>query len=151
VSTSALPCRSSARLKHKPVPMTTVCRAREYKAYQNDAAHGCLAAGITSETLALHGVNAPTLQSFFNYCLLAVTFGTARAAERRPLQRPWWQYAALAVLDVEANYLVTKAYQYTSITSVTLLDCFTIPTVMLLSWLVLKSRWAPSYQAVLHT
>ncbi len=47
-------------------------------------------------------------------------------------------YLALAVLDVEGNYLVTKAYQYTSITSVTLLDSTTIPAVMLLSWLVFR-------------
>jgi solute carrier family 35 protein F1/2 len=44
----------------------------------------------------------------------------------------------LAVLDVEGNYLVTKAYQFTSITSVTLLDSMTIPAVMVLSWVVFR-------------
>jgi hypothetical protein len=34
--------------------------------------------------------------------------------------------------------LLLQAYQYTSITSVTLLDCFTIPAVMALSWLILR-------------
>eukprot|EP00775_Hariotina_reticulata_P010273 gene10273-10432_t len=48
-------------------------------------------------------------------------------------RRNWLAFAALAVLDVEANTLVTKAYQYTSLTSVTLLDCFTIPSELLLA------------------
>jgi drug/metabolite transporter (DMT)-like permease len=43
----------------------------------------------------------------------------------------------------EANYLVTKAYQLTSLTSVTLLDCFTVPAVMALSVVVLRRRFAP--------
>lgn len=29
-----------------------------------------------------------------------------------------WQYLLLAFVDVEANYLIVKAYQYTSVTSV---------------------------------
>ena len=33
----------------------------------------------------------------------------------------------LAVVDMEANFLLNKAYRYTSITSVTLLDCASIP------------------------
>jgi drug/metabolite transporter (DMT)-like permease len=37
---------------------------------------------------------------------------------------------------------VTKAYQLTSLTSVTLLDCFTVPAVMALSVVVLRRRFA---------
>jgi solute carrier family 35 protein F1/2 len=58
-------------------------------------------------------------------------------------ERPW-RYLIIAVADLEANYLVVKAYQYTNMTSVQLLDCFTIPCVMLLSLFLLKvaySRW----------
>ncbi|KAF6266814.1 hypothetical protein COO60DRAFT_1697270, partial [Scenedesmus sp. NREL 46B-D3] len=61
------------------------------------------------------------------------------------MTRMWPAFAALALIDVEANVLVVKAYQYTSLTSVTLLDCFTIPSVMLLSWLVLHSRYRPGH------
>mmetsp|Transcript_15455 Transcript_15455/g.24713 ORF Transcript_15455/g.24713 Transcript_15455/m.24713 type:complete len:88 (+) Transcript_15455:133-396(+) len=32
-----------------------------------------------------------------------------------------------ALADVEGNFLLVLAYQYTTITSVQLLDCFTIP------------------------
>jgi drug/metabolite transporter (DMT)-like permease len=58
-----------------------------------------------------------------------------------PSQVPWYVYALLGLIDVEANYLVVRAYQYTSITSVMLLDCFTIPCVLLLTRLILKTRY----------
>lgn len=53
----------------------------------------------------------------------------------------WWKYAILAFFDVEGNYLLVRAYQYTTITSVQLLDCFTVPLVMLLSYFALKRRY----------
>ena len=34
------------------------------------------------------------------------------------LREDGWKYAILALIDVEANYLVVKAYSYTTITSV---------------------------------
>jgi solute carrier family 35 protein F1/2 len=69
----------------------------------------------------------------------------AAAAKWARLRRSWPSFAALALIDVEANVLVTRAYQYTSLTSVTLLDCFTIPVVMLLSWLLLRARYKPGH------
>jgi solute carrier family 35, member F1/2 len=36
---------------------------------------------------------------------------------------------------------VVKAYQYTSLTSVMLLDCWAIPCVILLTWLFLKTKY----------
>lgn len=126
--------------------------------------------GTTSEVLAAAGINAPTTQSFFNYVLLAVTCGavhlrqasaaaradtavhgdlsllnqgrSSRSSGLQLLNNPWWVYLGLAVLDVEGNYLVTRAYQYTSITSVTLLDSTTIPAVMVLSWLIFRHVFA---------
>ena len=63
-------------------------------------------------------------------------------APRPPLlHAPWYAYVLLAVLDVEANFLVLSAYQYTNVTSVTLLDCFTLPAVMMLSALCFKARY----------
>ena len=59
-----------------------------------------------------------------------------------PLLRvSWWKYLLLAFCDVEGNYLLVKAYQYTSITSVQLLDCFTIPVVMILSRILLRTTY----------
>ena len=34
------------------------------------------------------------------------------------LKRKWWKYILLGLADVEANYLIIKAYQYTTLTSV---------------------------------
>lgn len=34
------------------------------------------------------------------------------------LRRRWWRYLLLGLVDVEANYAVVKAYQYTTLTSV---------------------------------
>ncbi|KAI3881347.1 hypothetical protein MKX03_025654 [Papaver bracteatum] len=47
----------------------------------------------------------------------------------------------LALFDVEGNFLVVKAYQYTSLTSVMSLDCWTIPCVILFTWLFLKTKY----------
>ncbi|XP_054806348.1 uncharacterized protein LOC129309029 isoform X2 [Prosopis cineraria] len=48
-----------------------------------------------------------------------------------------WEYCALQ----KATTQVVKAYQYTSLTSVMLLDCWSIPSVMLLTWLFLKTKY----------
>lgn len=55
------------------------------------------------------------------------------------LSIPLWQYFILAACDVEGNFLLVKAYQYTTLTSVQLLDCFTIPVVMILSRVLMKT------------
>lgn len=34
------------------------------------------------------------------------------------LRRKWWKYILLGLADVEANYLIVRAYQYTTLTSV---------------------------------
>ncbi|KAG2438260.1 hypothetical protein HYH02_010959 [Chlamydomonas schloesseri] len=88
----------------------------------------------------------PTTQAFFNYLLLGLTCGGYHLWKRGPrLTNRWYLYLLLAALDVEANFLVTKAYQYTSVTSVTLLDCFTIPAVMALSAAALAARYLPGH------
>ncbi|WOL03655.1 solute carrier family 35 member F1-like isoform X1 [Canna indica] len=97
--------------------------------------------GFTSSELARRGVNAPTSQSFLNYLLLAIFYGALFIHRKRPLQIKWYYYLMLAVVDVEGNYIVVKAYQYTSLTSVMLLDCWTIPCVILLTWLFLKTKY----------
>jgi solute carrier family 35 protein F1/2 len=56
--------------------------------------------------------------------------------------RRWMWFMLLALADVEGNFLLTTAYKYTDITSVMLLDCFTIPCVMLLSRIVLDAKYS---------
>ncbi|KAG0202870.1 hypothetical protein BGX28_004746 [Mortierella sp. GBA30] len=50
-------------------------------------------------------------------------------------------YILFAIVDVEANYFVVKAYHYTSLFSAMLLDSWTIPCVVLLSVLFLKMHF----------
>ncbi|WIA08937.1 hypothetical protein OEZ85_008354 [Tetradesmus obliquus] len=78
-------------------------------------------------------------------CSHALSSTDGSSSHWQRMRKMWPAFAALALIDVEANVLVVKAYQYTSLTSVTLLDCFTIPAVMLLSWLVLHSRYRPGH------
>lgn len=65
-----------------------------------------------------------------NYVLLAIGY---LLLERKPLAVAWWKYVLICIADVEGNYLVVLAYKYTSISSAMLLDCFTIPVVMVCS------------------
>ncbi len=76
--------------------------------------------GTTSGMLVARGINMPTTQAVLNYVLLAVTCGAVhlRAAGPR-LRNPWYVYVLLAALDVEGNYLVTKAYQAGAVAAAT--------------------------------
>ncbi|CAJ1949249.1 unnamed protein product [Cylindrotheca closterium] len=50
-----------------------------------------------------------------------------------PMHKPMWQYCMLALIDLEANVITASAFQYTTLTSITLFDNLAIPTAMLLS------------------
>ncbi|KAM7398857.1 hypothetical protein PAMP_018166 [Pampus punctatissimus] len=109
---------------------------------------------VSSQYLATHfHVNTPMLQSVLNYGLLFATYTTmllCRTGDGNILQilkSRWWKYLLLGLVDVEANYTVVKAYQYTTLTSVQLLDCFVIPVLMILSCWVLKMRYRPVHYA----
>ncbi|CAI0397206.1 unnamed protein product [Linum tenue] len=97
--------------------------------------------GFASSELARKGINAPTSQSFLNYVLLAIVYGGIMLYRREKLKAKWYYYLILGLIDVEANFLVVKAYQYTSLTSVMLLDCWSIPSVMILTWIFLKTKY----------
>ncbi|XP_068433673.1 solute carrier family 35 member F1 [Clinocottus analis] len=106
------------------------------------------AISLTSKFLAedFHA-NTPLFQSFLNYILLFLVYTTTLAVRQGEgnllaiLKRRWWKYMILGLIDIEANYLLLKAYQYTTLSSVQLLDCFVIPVVLLLSWFFLLVRY----------
>lgn len=96
-------------------------------------------------TRSAQHANNPMFLATMNYALLALYFNGKRARSGTlfgPINSPWYWYLIVAFLDVEANVLVTTAYQYTSITSVMLLDCFSIPCTMLLSHFALGARYS---------
>lgn len=70
------------------------------------------------------------------YCYTDVINYSAR------LQIPWYWYVALGFVDVQGNYLVNKAFELSSITSVTLLDCFTVAWVIGLTWYFIGTRYS---------
>uniref|UniRef100_A0A7S1V0K6 EamA domain-containing protein n=1 Tax=Grammatophora oceanica TaxID=210454 RepID=A0A7S1V0K6_9STRA len=49
------------------------------------------------------------------------------------LSAPWWAYLAVALLDVESNYLTMLSFKYTSLSSSTLLNSISVPTTMIFS------------------
>lgn len=92
----------------------------------------------------IHNIRTPCFNAFLMYALLALTFGvhTLRSKNFIPLvKKHGWKYLLVAILDVEGNYLLTKAYAYTTLTSVQLCDSFTIPTVMIISFIFLRVRY----------
>ncbi|XP_061756418.1 solute carrier family 35 member F1 [Nerophis ophidion] len=106
------------------------------------------AIGLTNKYLVddFHA-KTPVFQSFLNYILLFLVYTTTLAVRQGEgnllaiLKQRWWKYMILGFIDIEANYLILKAYQYTTLSSVQLLDCFVIPVVLLLSCFFLLVRY----------
>ncbi|MCP9264130.1 Solute carrier family 35 member F2 [Dirofilaria immitis] len=102
---------------------------------------------VGSQLLSNRRVNTPTAQSFLNYFLLSSIYGTLLVFRKGEnaflpvLRQRGWRYLLLALIDVEANYIIVYAYQFTNLNSIQLLDCSTIPMVLLLSWLFLSTRY----------
>ncbi|KAI7872884.1 hypothetical protein BDF14DRAFT_1749671 [Spinellus fusiger] len=94
-----------------------------------------------------YGLNIPTTQTFLVYVFLALIFNTYGLYKRgfRGWLLQFWRrgipYFFLAFIDVEGNYLVVKSYQYTSLLSAMLLDCWSTPVCMILSVIFLKVRY----------
>ncbi|XP_024987583.1 solute carrier family 35 member F2-like [Cynara cardunculus var. scolymus] len=112
------------------------------------------------------GVNAPFTLAFFSYLAVTSVFGSILLYRRQKLHVSshgnliriceaslsfqndlyffisWYWYVLLAVADVQGGYLVNKAYQFSSITSVTILDCATVVWVIILTWLFLGTKYS---------
>lgn len=67
--------------------------------------------------------------------LIAAFFYTDGDSFLQILKQRWWKYLFLGLADVEANYTIVKAYQYTTLTSVQVRTSFW--TVALITVLVL--------------
>jgi len=57
------------------------------------------------------------------------------------LRAPVAVYFLLAAMEIQASYWTISAFRYTTITSITLLDAISLPTVMILSRFMLKRRY----------
>ncbi|KAF9564121.1 hypothetical protein EC968_004624 [Mortierella alpina] len=92
-------------------------------------------------------VSIPTTQSFLNYFVLGLVYTSITIYKDGVqgwidmMRRRAVYYMLFAIIDVEGNYFVVKAYSYTSLLSAMLLDAWTIPCVVLLSVFFLKMRF----------
>ncbi|XP_072178843.1 solute carrier family 35 member F2-like [Diadema setosum] len=147
-TTEEIPSNYRAKLKKLVSPLFTKSFLKVFLGGQALSLLIC-GTGVTSQILNdSHHVSAPTTQSFANYLLLALVYCTLLCLRKSQdknfytvFTKRWWKYILIAAVDVEANYLVVKAYQYTTITSIQLLDCITIPVVILLSFFILRVRY----------
>ena len=81
------------------------------------------ASGVGGQKLVTAcGVKIAAFQVFLNYILLSIVFTSKLAwtgeATVKLVKERWWKYVIIAAIDVEANYAIYTAYQYTSLTSV---------------------------------
>ena len=69
-----------------------------------------------------YSVRTPCFNAFLMYTLLASTMGLYLLLRGKDvkvmLKTRSWKYFLIAIVDVEANFLLTRAYSYTTLTSV---------------------------------
>ncbi|PVU98068.1 hypothetical protein BB559_001786 [Furculomyces boomerangus] len=92
------------------------------------------------------GISIPTTQSFFLYVLLMVvyvpyTYFKYGLVSLKYFKKIWYWYILLGFVDVEGNYFVVKAYNYTSLLSCALLDVWTLPCVVLLTFVLFRVKY----------
>lgn len=97
---------------------------------------------FSSSLVANLGVDAPLALSFLSYLAVVLVYGSILIYRREKLRVPWYWYALLGFADSQGSVLVNKAYQFTSITSVTILDCWTLAWVIVLTWIFLGARYS---------
>ncbi|KAL4862176.1 hypothetical protein BDV12DRAFT_190593 [Aspergillus spectabilis] len=94
--------------------------------------------------LANKETSIPAFQTFFNYCLLNIIFTSYTIYKYgfkgwlRMLQKRWWKYIILSFCDVEGNYFMVLAYEYTTIMSAQLINFWAIVIVCVVSFLFLR-------------
>ena len=125
--------------------------------------------GACSALLVGRGLKAPALAALCNYLMLAVFYNSLlyfrndSTGQRRGLLALWSspvpdvraletrdnmlvpKFLLFALADVEANYLIARAYQNAPMTNITLLDSLTIPTVVFLSAVFLGVRYSSAH------
>lgn len=97
--------------------------------------------------MAQSGNNTPAFENLMNYALLFLIYtpytiykyGFKKWA--RMIYTRGWKFIIWAFIDVEGNYFVVKAYNYTSLLSCELLDAWAVVVVVILSFTFLKVRY----------
>jgi len=102
---------------------------------------------VTTTELVNRGWTLSTTQGFFTYFSLFITYTPYTIYKYgfkgwgNLILRDGWKYIILAACDVEGNFLVIKAYQYTDLLSCMLLDAWAIPVCLFFSWLYMGTKY----------
>ncbi|KAI0704310.1 hypothetical protein BC835DRAFT_1475204 [Cytidiella melzeri] len=102
---------------------------------------------VTTTELVMRNWSLPTTQTFFLYFSLFVTYTPYTIYQygwkgwARMIKHSGWKYFILAACDVEGNFLVVKAYQYTTLLSCMLLDAWAIPVCILFCWIYMRPKY----------
>jgi len=102
---------------------------------------------VTTTELVNRNWALPTTQTFFLYFSLFVIYTPYTIYQYgfkgwgNMVLRDGWKYFILAACDVEGNFLVVKAYQYTDLLSCMLLDAWAIPVCMFFSWVYMRPKY----------
>jgi len=102
---------------------------------------------VTTTELVNRNWALPTTQTLFLYFSLFVVY-TPYTMYRygfvgwaKMVGRDGWKYLILAACDVEGNFMVVKAYQYTDLLSCMLLDAWAIPVCMVFSYIYMRPKY----------
>jgi solute carrier family 35 protein F1/2 len=102
---------------------------------------------VTTTELVMRNWVLPTTQTFFLYLSLFLIYTPYTMYQygfkgwAKMVLRDGWRYFILASCDVEGNFLVVKAYDYTDLLSCILLDAWAIPICLLFSWLYMRTKY----------
>jgi len=102
---------------------------------------------VTTTELVQRGWTLSTSQGFFLYFALFLAYTPYTIYQYgfsgwgKMIFKDGWKYFLLAFCDVEGNFLVVKAYQYTDLLSAMLLDAWAIPVCLFLSWVYMRTKY----------
>ncbi|KAI0792097.1 DUF914-domain-containing protein [Abortiporus biennis] len=102
---------------------------------------------VTTTELVMRNWALPTTQTFFLYfslCLIYTPYTIYQYGFKgwgKMIIKDGWRYFILAACDVEGNFLVVKAYQYTTLLSCMLLDAWAIPVCVFFSWVYMRPKY----------
>ncbi|KIK09040.1 hypothetical protein K443DRAFT_128034 [Laccaria amethystina LaAM-08-1] len=102
---------------------------------------------VTTTELVNRGWTLSTTQGFFTYFVLFLIYTPYTIYKYgfkgwgKVIARDGWKYIILAASDVEGNFLVIRAYQYTDLLSCMLLDAWAIPVCMFFCWVYMRTKY----------
>ncbi|KAI0352320.1 DUF914-domain-containing protein [Trametes cingulata] len=102
---------------------------------------------VTTTELMNRNWSLPTTQTFFLYFSLFIIYTPYTIYQYgfvgwlKMIYKDGWKYIILAACDVEGNFLVVKAYQYTTLLSCMLLDAWAIPVCLLFCWIYMRPKY----------